>query len=60
MINRTTEEVFFIKGYGRPNLRKPHGTLDQMIANLETAMARKINYIHTYWYAVPPHPIPTS
>ena len=57
MINRETEQVYAIKGYGVPNLKKPHGTVDQMIANLKLATERHIDYMHTYWYAIPSHPL---
>ena len=57
MINRETEQVYFIKGYGVPNLKKPHGTVDQMIHNLNIANENGTDYVRTYWYAVPSIPL---
>lgn len=56
MCDRTTEQVYKTKGYGVVNLKKPHGTIEQVTANLKLATAKGIDYTRTWWYLVPPVP----
>jgi hypothetical protein len=54
LVDRKTEQVYSIKGYGVPNLKKPRGTVEfltQFIGNLTTEGKE---YMHTYWYALHP------
>lgn len=54
MVNRETEEVYSIKGYGVPNLKKPRGTVEFLTQFIKDMTAQGREYTHAFWYALHP------
>lgn len=54
MVNRETEQVYSIKGYGVPNLKKPRGTVEFLTKFIKAETAAGREYTHRYWYALHP------
>lgn len=54
IVNRDTEQVYSIKGYGVPNLKKPRGTVEFLTSFINQCTADGKEYMHTYWYALHP------
>lgn len=52
MVNRQTEQVYSIKGYGVPNLKKPRGTVEFLTAFIQTETLAGREYTHKYWYTL--------
>lgn len=50
MVNRETEMVFSIKGYGTPNLKKPRGTVEFLTKFIRFCTTKGIAYQQAFWY----------
>lgn len=55
LVDRTTEQVYSIKGYGQVNLKKPRGTVEFLTNFINKCTAEGKEYTHTFWYAL--HPV---
>jgi hypothetical protein len=54
LVDRKTEQVYSIKGYGVPNLKKPRGTVEFLTQFINNLTTEGKEYTHTYWYALHP------
>jgi hypothetical protein len=54
MIDKATEIVYSIKGFGVPNLKKPRGTVEFLTRFIKECTAKGVEYTHTYWYDLHP------
>lgn len=55
MVDRKTEMVYSIKGYGKVNLKKPRGKIGFLTEFIKKLTREGKEYTHTFWYAL--HPI---
>lgn len=54
LVDRLTEQVYSIKGYGVPNLKKPRGTVDFLTQFIKAETEAGREYMHTWWYDLHP------
>jgi hypothetical protein len=50
LVDRKTEQVYSIKGYGVANLKKPRGTVEFLTKFINTLTEQGKEYMSTYWY----------
>lgn len=50
LVDRKTEMVYSIKGYGIPNLKKPRGTVEFLTEFIRHLTALGKEYTFAYWY----------
>ena len=54
MVDRQTEAVYSIKGYGVPNLKKFRGTVEYLTKFVQACTLNGVGYRHKYWYDLHP------
>lgn len=55
LVDRKTERVYSIKGYGVPNLKKDRGTVEYLTCFINKLTTEGKAYQHPYWYLL--HPV---
>lgn len=54
LVDRKTEQVYSILAYGRPNKKKPRGTVEFLTRFINECTDKGQEYRQTYWYKLHP------